>query len=63
MKDKKIPSKPDFNNIKKNNNSKALLTLLVISLIIALLLPYIKQKETYKDTDIALNQLEQKYLD
>ncbi|MDD2870722.1 MAG: ATP-dependent zinc metalloprotease FtsH [Candidatus Gracilibacteria bacterium] len=64
MTDKKIPKKPDLNkmNLKKNNNSKALITLILISLIIALLLPYIKQKETYKDTDVALNLLEQKYL-
>ncbi len=60
MTDKKIPKKPVLN--KKNSNLKAILTLLAISLIITLLLPYIKEKETFKDTNIALNQLEQKYL-
>lgn len=65
MAEKKVQKTPDINKIdnKKNNNNnlKWLLTLLAISLIIALLLPYIQVKETYIDTDIALNQLEQKY--
>ncbi|MDP2090522.1 MAG: ATP-dependent zinc metalloprotease FtsH [Candidatus Gracilibacteria bacterium] len=69
MAEKKIPNKIEGNkiDIKKNNNSnknnaKGILVLLVISLIITLLLPYLNEKETYEDKDIALNQLEQKYL-
>lgn len=69
MAEKKIPNKIEWNkiDIKKNNNSnknnaKWILVLLVISLIITLLLPYLNEKETYEDKDIALNQLEQKYL-
>ncbi len=63
MAEKKVPKKPETNkiNLKKSNNSKALLVLLIISLIIALLLPYIKEKESYIDSKIALNLLEQKY--
>ncbi len=55
--------KVDLKNFKinKKNNYKPILFLIVISLIIALLLPYIKTKETYVDTNIALNQLEKKY--
>lgn len=66
MTEKKIPKKPELNKVdlkkNNNNNTKWILGLLVISLIIALLLPYIKEKESYVDSDIALNQLEQKYL-
>ncbi len=59
-KDKKINIKKI--KLNKKNNYKPLLLLIVISLIIALLMPYIKNKETYIDNNIALNQLEQKYL-
>ncbi len=45
----------------KNNSVKPLLALVVISLIIALLLPYIKEGQKFVDTDIALNILEQKF--
>jgi hypothetical protein len=35
--------------------------ILIVSLIIALILPYIREKESFNDTDIALNQLELNY--
>jgi len=53
--------KPVTKSIKKDNKYKPFLILLSISLIITLLLPYIKEKETYIDKDIALNQLELNY--
>ena len=56
-KDKKTNS-----NKQDNKNFKPILILIIISLIIAILLPYIRDKEKYIDTDISLNQLEQKYL-
>jgi hypothetical protein len=64
MTNKKIPKKNKFKNLKLNNknNYKPLLILIIISLIVALLLPYIKAKETFIDTNIALNQLEKNYL-
>ena len=49
-------------NLNKTKNFKPFAILIVLSLIIALLLPYLKDKETYQDNTIALNQLEQKYL-
>ena len=63
----KMPKKPDFKNLnlnlnKKNNDYRPILFLIAISLIIALLLPYIKDKEAYIDNNIALNQLETKYI-
>lgn len=61
-KDKKSnPKKISLN--KKNNKYNPFLLLIAISLIIALLLPYIKEKESFIDNDIALNQLEKNYLD
>jgi len=62
MTNKKMSKK---NNIKKvnNKNFKPILILIVISLTIALLLPYIKEKETYINNDIALNKLEEKFLE
>jgi len=63
MTKKKIPKKPNLKQFKidNKNNYKPILILITISLIIALLLPYIKNKETYIDNKVALNQLEQKY--
>ncbi len=57
MANKNIPNKKQANK----NSLKPIVTLLIISLIISLLLPYIKEKESFIDTDIWLNQLEQKY--
>ena len=63
MTNKKLPKKPIVKNINLNKKSyRSILFLIAISLIIALLLPYIKEKETYIDTNIWLNQLEEKYL-
>ena len=60
----KTPKKPSLKNFKinKKNNYKPVLVLIIISIIISLLLPYIKDKETFIDNNIALNQLESKYL-
>jgi len=60
----KTPKKPNLKQFKidNKNNYKPILLLITISLIIALLLPYIKDKETYIDNNVALNQLEQKYI-
>ena len=65
MTNKKDPKK---NNIKKvkitdKKNYKPLLLVISISLIIALLLPYVKENETYIDNDIALNKLENNFLE
>ena len=54
-------------NLSKNKKSKntkwsrPFLMILIVSLIIALILPYIREKESFNDTDIALNQLELNY--
>lgn len=45
-----------------NNNFKPLIILIIISLFIALLLPYIRDKERFTDNNISLNQLEQNYI-
>jgi len=60
----KTPKKPSLKNFKinKKNNYKPVLVLIIISIIISLLLPYIKDKKTFIDNNIALNQLESKYL-
>lgn len=55
---KNVAKRPSFN---KNNSTKPLLTLIVISLIIALVLPYIKDSNKYVDNEVALNTLEQKF--
>ncbi|MBT3728895.1 hypothetical protein HOF65_06800 [bacterium] len=53
MTNKKLPKKPIVKNINLNKKSyRSILFLIAISLIIALLLPYIKEKETYIDTNI-----------
>ena len=49
--------------LKNKNNYRPLLTLMAIALILSLLLPYLKDKETFIDTDIALNQLDQNFID
>lgn len=59
-KNKKINLK-DF-KLQKKNKYGPIITLIAISLVIAMLLPYIKDKETFIDNEIALNQLEKKYL-
>jgi len=48
---------------KNKNNYKPFLLLIAIALIITLLLPYIKDNETYIDNDIWLNELELNFLD
>ncbi len=55
--------KPNLKNFKlnKKNNYWPIITIIIIALVIALLLPYIKDKKIYIDNDIALNKLEQKY--
>ena len=62
MLNKKIPKKQDFDNIKKSNSFRAIFSLIIISLLISILFPYIKDKEKFEDRDIALNELEQNYL-
>ena len=61
-KNKKI-KKPNLKNfkLKKKNKYGSIVTLIAISLIVAMLLPYIKDKNTFVDSEIALNQLEAKY--
>lgn len=49
--------------INKKNNLKPILFLVFLSFIIVLLLPYIKEAETYIDNDIWLNSLEINFLD
>ena len=55
--------KPNLKNFKlnKKNNYWPIITIIIIALVIALLLPYIKDKKIYIDNDIPLNKLEQKY--
>ena len=55
--------KPNLKNFKlnKKNNYWPIITIIIIALVIALLLPYIKDKKIYIDNNIALNKLEQKY--
>ncbi len=53
----KIPNK----DMKKPNNLKPIAILFIFALILASILPYIKQWQTYVDTDISLNQLENKF--
>ena len=59
----KKTKKPNIKNfkLKKKNKYSWIITLIIISLIIAILLPYVKEKKTYVDNEIALNQLEKKY--
>jgi len=59
----KKTKKPNIKNLKlkKKNKYSWIITLIIISLIIAILLPYVKEKKTYIDNEIALNQLEKKY--
>ncbi len=53
--------KPKSN--KNTKNFKPIVLLLLISLLIALLLPYLKEKQTFIDRNIPLNQLEQNFSD
>lgn len=48
---------------RKNNSMKPLVILILISLLIATLSPYIKEKQQYLDNPTSLNILEQNYLD
>ena len=62
---KKTIKRPVINFSKKwgkKNNLKPLITLLLVSLIISLLLPYIKTNQQFSDENIALNVLEQKFI-
>ena len=61
MKTKKTYKKPDFKNFKPKSSSKSILVLIVLSLIIASLIPHIRETQQYKDTEIALNTLEKKF--
>jgi hypothetical protein len=64
MTNKKTTKKTNLPKIdlkNKKNNYKPLLIIIAISLTIALLSPYIKDRETYIDNNIALNLLEKKY--
>lgn len=65
MTKEKTPKIPNIKqiNMNKKNSYWSVLWLIAISLIITLLLPYIKDKETFVDTTIWLNQLESKYLE
>lgn len=46
----------------KNNNVRPIVSLIIISLIIASLLPYLKDKNKFIDNNIALNTLEENYI-
>jgi hypothetical protein len=62
---KKTIKRPVINFSKnggKKNSFKPLITLLLISLLISLLLPYIKTNQQFSDENIALNVLEQKFI-
>lgn len=60
MAEKKIPKIPKI-PIKKQNSSKSILVLIFLALILASLVSYMKQGQTYQDTDISLNLLEKKF--
>nr|MDD3719737.1 ATP-dependent zinc metalloprotease FtsH [Candidatus Gracilibacteria bacterium] len=47
--------------IKKPNNFKPIISLFILALILATILPYLKAGQTYKDSEISLNQLEKKF--
>ena len=49
--------KPDLNK----KNTKPLIWLIIISIILALLLPYTNQGQQFKDVEIGLNQLEKNF--
>jgi len=57
---KKIEQKN--NKTPQNFNYKPFLWLIIISIIIALVIPYMESSVKYKDTEIALNTLEAKFL-
>ncbi|MDD3302402.1 MAG: ATP-dependent zinc metalloprotease FtsH [Candidatus Gracilibacteria bacterium] len=57
MKEKKIKKIP----VKKPNNLKSILVLILISLLLAVIASYMKQTQVYNDTDISLNLLEKKF--
>ena len=61
MTKKKMVNKP---NIPKLPQKKLhpILILFIVAFIIALLIPGLKQSELYKDSEVALNTLEQNYL-
>ena len=56
---KEVIKKPNFNN----NSAKPIIILIIISLIIATILPYIRNSQKFIDNNIALNTLENKYSD
>lgn len=64
MTKKQPPKKPkiQLEKVTAKNSYRPILWLIIFSLIIALLFPYLKDKETYIDNNIWLNQLELKYL-
>jgi len=61
---KKILKKEDKKNkpVKKTNNFKPIVLLLLISVLIALILPSLKDNQKFIDNNIALNQLEQNFI-
>jgi len=60
MTTKKTPNNPKINK-PKNTSVKPLIAIIIISLIIALLLPYLKEGQKFIDSDVALNVLEKKF--
>jgi len=56
-KKKMIIKKPNFNKKK----STPLIWLIIISIILAILVPVLKQGQQFKDTEVWLNQLEKKF--
>ena len=61
MDNKKNMWKSGFKNFKPKKTSKPIIVLMTLSLIIALLIPYIKKAQQFKDTEIALNTLEKRF--
>ena len=61
MDNNKTIKKPEFKNLKPKKRSRPILLLIILSLIIASLIPYIKENQKFKDTEIALNTLEKNF--
>ncbi len=61
MQQKKNVKNTEKSPQKKQNSSKSILVLVFVALLLASLVSYMKQWQTYKDTTISLNILEQKF--